>query len=377
MAVGLKPFFLALGAALCLHWVGIAGIGSQMQSAASVLEQRSDPLFTRTISAATAPEPAAPPVAQAPKPPSPQRAAVIQSTPALVTPTLPPDVARIEPSQNAPETSTPVVQTTPVPSLTASLEPATASAASLTPSAAAQTMTSAPSGTTDSLLITGQWPGDTRVSYSLTGFFQGELFGKGEVQWTRSGQNNERYQVRVTVDAGLVELRLTSQGRVSPQGLLPEAFEEHIKRVFQQPRLRPLKLEENVLILGDGRRVPRPAAQPMAVQDTVSQFIDLGHRIAQGRDKLEEGQIIRIWLGRPGGLDEWIYDVGPAETMQLPRIGPVTVHALKPRPLAQPRGTITMSMWLAPSLQYLPAKIRIQLNPEAYAELIAEQLLQR
>ena len=376
MAVGLKPFFLALGAALCLHWVGIAGIGSQMQSAASVLEQRSDPLFTRTISAATAPEPAAPPVAQTPQL-RPQRAAVIQSTPALVTPTLPPDVARIEPSQNAPETSTPVVQTTPVPSLTASLEPATASAASLTPTAAAQTMTSAPSGTTDSLLITGQWPGDTRVSYSLTGFFQGELFGKGEVQWTRSGQNNERYQVRVTVDAGLVELRLTSQGRVSPQGLLPEAFEEHVKRVFQQPRLRPLKLEENVLILGDGRRVPRPAAQPMAVQDTVSQFIDLGHRIAQGRDKLEEGQIIRIWLGRPGGLDEWIYDVGPAETMQLPRIGPVTVHALKPRPLAQPRGTITMSMWLAPSLQYLPAKIRIQLNPEAYAELIAEQLLQR
>ena len=376
MAVGLKPFFLALGAALCLHWVGIAGIGSQMQSAASVLEQRSDPLFTRTISAATAPEPAAPPVAQTPQL-RPQRAAVIQSTPALVTPTLPPDVARIEPSQNAPETSTPVVQTTPVPSLTASLEPATASAASLTPTAAAQTMTSAPSGTTDSLLITGQWPGDTRVSYSLTGFFQGELFGKGEVQWTRSGQNNERYQVRVTVDAGLVELRLTSQGRVSPQGLLPEAFEEHVKRVFQQPRLRPLKLEENVLILGDGRRVPRPAAQPMAVQDTVSQFIDLGHRIAQGRDKLEEGQVIRIWLGRPGGLDEWIYDVGPAETMQLPRIGPVTVHALKPRPLAQPRGTITMSMWLAPSLQYLPAKIRIQLNPEAYAELIAEQLLQR
>ena len=381
MAVGLKPFFLALGAALCLHWVGIAGIGSQMQSAASVLEQRSDPLFTRTISAATAPEPAAPLVAQAPQPPSPQRAAVIQSTPERVTPTLPPalplNLPPVEPAQNAPEPSTALVQTNPVPSLTASLEQATASAARTTPTATAQTMTSAPSGTTDSLLITGQWPGDTRVSYSLTGFFQGELFGKGEVQWTRSGQNNERYQVRVTVDAGLVELRLTSQGRVSPQGLLPEAFEEHVKRVFQQPRLRPLKLEENVLILGDGRRVPRPAAQPMAVQDTVSQFIDLGHRIAQGRDKLEEGQIIRIWLGRPGGLDEWIYDVGPAETMQLPRIGPVTVHALKPRPLAQPRGTITMSMWLAPSLQYLPAKIRIQLNPEAYAELIAEQLLQR
>jgi hypothetical protein len=72
-----------------------------------------------------------------------------------------------------------------------------------------------------------------------------------------------------------------------------------------------------------------------------------------------------------------VYDVGPAETMNLPRIGAVTVHQLKPRPLANPRGTITMSMWLAPSLQYLPAKIRIQLNPEAFAEIIAEQIQQR
>ena len=70
------------------------------------------------------------------------------------------------------------------------------------------------------------------MSYKLTGYFQGELFGSGQVQWTRQGENNERYQVRVIVDAGLYELRMTSLGRVSPQGLLPEAFEEYSKRVL-------------------------------------------------------------------------------------------------------------------------------------------------
>jgi hypothetical protein len=373
MAAWLKPFLLALLAALCLHLVGIAGIGSQIPNSASTLNKLSDPLFTRTISAASTPEAAAPaPVIPAPKPKAPERvASVIQSAPAQATPTVAPPEPTI-----IPESNTLTAQISAV-SATASIELITPSIATITPTAAEQTITTAPTGNTDSLLITGQWPGDTRVNYRLTGFYRGELFGKGEVQWTRSGDSNERYQVRVVVDAGLVELRMTSQGRVSPQGLLPEAYEESTKRVLQQPRLRTLKLQADDLVLGDGRRVPRPAAQPQAVQDVVSQFIDLGHRFSLGGDKLEEGQVIRIWLGRPGGLDEWLYDVGPAETMDLPRIGPVTVHPLNPRPLVTPRGTISMSMWLAPSLQYLPAKIRIQLNADAYVELIAEQLLQR
>ncbi len=377
MAAWLKPFLLALMAALCLHLLGIAGIGSQLPTSSSVLKLQSDPLFTRTISAASTPEAAPPsPVVQAPKPQAPARvASVIKSAPAQPTPTT----SQSEPAQE-PEPSTALAQNTPT-AATASIEPTTFSSAALTPSftttATAQTITTAPAGSTDSLLITGQWPGDTRVSYLLTGYFRGELFGKGEVQWTRSGDSNERYQVRVVVDAGLVELRMTSQGRVSAQGLLPEAFEESVKRVFQQARLRTLKLEETELVLDNGRRLSRPAAQPMSVQDVVSQFIDLGHRLNTGRDKLQEGQVIRIWLGRPGGLDEWVYDVQAAQDIQLPRIGAVTVYALKPRPLATPRGTISMSMWLAPSLQYLPAKIRIQLNADAHVELTAEQLQQR
>jgi hypothetical protein len=225
--------------------------------------------------------------------------------------------------------------------------------------------------------VTGDWPGDTRLSYRLTGFFQGELFGKGQVQWTRSGQNNENYQVRVIVDAGLLEFRMTSQGRVSDQGLLPQTFEEYRKLALQQPRLRPLKLESDALILENGRRIPRPAAEPMAVQDAVSQFVELGHRFSQGKAKLQSGQVVRVWLGRPGGLDEWIYDVGEAETMELPRIGKVLVHSLNPRPLANPRGPYKISMWLAPSLQYLPAKIRLDVGGDNYVELIAERIEQR
>jgi hypothetical protein len=367
MAAWLKPLLLATLAALVLHAFGLMGVGSQMKSAGDLVKPK-DPLFTRTIQAASpqadapAPIALAPPApSTAPSAPTAQRSAVI-SQPAA-TQTL---AEQAPPATAQPEVIPPTVATATPTETLAELMPA-----------ASQTLSSQPAGQTDSLLVTGVWPADTRVSYKLTGYFQGELFGSGQVQWTREGGSSERYQVRVTVDAGLYELRMTSQGRVSVQGLLPEVFEEYSKRVFAAPRIRPLKLEAQELILEGNRRLPRPAAEPLAVQDTVSQFIDLGHRFTEGRAKLQAGEQVRIWLGRPGGLDEWVYDIGAAETIYLPRIGPVTVHELKPRPLLRPRGTITMSFWLAPSLQYLPAKIRIQLNPQAYAELMADQIQQK
>jgi hypothetical protein len=365
MAAWLKPLSLALLAALLLHLFGLIGIGSQMQSTGA-LAQKNDPLFTRTIEAASPQADAPPPEPPKPEPAPPRAPSAAISQPAA-TSTVP------EPVAETPVAQAPLPEPVAPTQTVATVTP-TETIAEATPS---QTLSAQPTGQTDSLLSTGIWPADTRVSYKLTGYFQGELFGAGQVQWTRQGENNERYQVRVIVDAGLYELRMTSQGRVSPQGLLPEAFEEYTKRVLANPRIRPLKLEETELILEGNRRVPRPAAEPLAVQDAVSQFIDLGHRFIQGRAKLEGGENVRIWLGRPGGLDEWTYDIGPAETMNLPRIGAITVHELKPRPLPNPRGPFTLSMWLAPSLQYLPAKIRIQLGAENFIELIADQIQQR
>ena len=376
MAAWLKPLLLALLAALCLHIVGIAGIGSQMQIATSVLDQRNDPVFTRTIEAASAaPSITAPkPATETPSPRAATQAATVQES-LPVQPTQ--SMAQV--SSTMPE-PTPTAQVADVLFASARAEEAetVTVAASITSTVAEpQAITSQPQGSTNSLLATGDWPGDTRVSYVVTGEFRGPLHGKGNVQWTRSGLAEDRYQVRVGVDVGLVELRITSQGRVSPQGLLPEVFEEYLKVALRDARTRPLKFEATEMVLGDGRRIPRPAANPMAVQDSVSQFLDLGHRFQQERDKLEPGQVITIWLGRPGGLDQWVYDVGEAETITLPRIGPVNVFPLKPRPVVNARGTISMSMWLAPGLQYLPAKIRIDVNPQTHVELLAERFEQR
>ncbi len=361
MAAWLKPLLWASLAALLLHALGLTGISTQMQSTGA-LTQNKDPLFTRTIEAAS-PQADAPPPAPPPEPPRPPSTAVNSQpsiTETLAAPTPPPEPAAITPT---------IASATP----TTALE--TTTAVIDTPT---QTLSAQPSGQTDSLLVTGEWPADTRVSYQAGGYFQGrELSGSGQVQWTRAGEQGQSYQVRVDMRVfGLATVRMTSQGKVSPQGLQPQVYEEYVDPVVGKARTRVLRLEPEQLILEGERRVPRPLLDPLSVQDTVSQFIDLGHRFLTGRAKLEEGKTVSVWLGRPGGLDEWTYDIGPAEQMVLPKIGAVTVHHLKPRPLINARGPIYVEMWFAPSLQYLPAKIRINLSEQVFVELSAIQIQQ-
>jgi hypothetical protein len=386
MARWLKPFALSLLAALLAHALSLWLIHLQMPTMRSTLEQRNDPLFTRTITAASTE------VQQAPKPPTESDTPRATSRIATVTPSTPPKPSLTQAQAATPTLPDLVTSTASITITTATAQPdnssptltaatpeatPTASATTLSAITSTQTITSQPAGSTDSLLITGDWPADTRVNYRLSGYYLGELHGNGRVQWTRSGDNREKYQVRVEASIpGLYKLTLTSQGRVSPQGLLPQNFEEVVERTGAQTRVRPLRMEEREIVLEKGTRVLRPTNDPQSVQDTVSQFLDMGHRFTQGRATLQEGQNVRIWLGRPGGLDEWTYDIGPADTLFLPRLGPVRVHELRPRPLANPRGTITMQMWLAPTLQYLPAKIRISLDAQNYIELTAEQILQ-
>ena len=50
---------------------------------------------------------------------------------------------------------------------------------------------------------------------------------------------------------------------------------------------------------------------------------------------------------------------------------------LKPRPIANARGNITAEMWFAPSLQYLPVRIRVNMGETAFVDLMVEKIEQR
>ncbi|MFZ9285407.1 MAG: DUF3108 domain-containing protein [Burkholderiaceae bacterium] len=208
-----------------------------------------------------------------------------------------------------------------------------------------------------------EWPTDTRLSYRLQGFYRGPIDGDAQVTWQREG---DRYQVQIAIRMALfLRVTLTSQGRIVGDQLQPAAYQEQMPN-----RTRSVRIEGTQVLLGNGSALPRPDG----VQDTASQFVALSHRFATGRQALAEGEVVRLWMARPGGLDEWTYDVRGPVTLGTPAWGAVQAFHLVPRPIERPRGNITAQMWFAPSLQYLPARIRIALGEEAWLDLMVERI---
>ena len=276
--------------------------------------------------------------------------------------TEPPEVTAQAPDTPASAASPAVAndQTTAAAVAEASAAPPAAepvAAASAAPAASAPSAGDAP--------FLASWPSDTRLTYKLGGNYRGELHGSARVLWQREGT---RYHTAVEMSAGLLaSLSFTSQGDITDGGLRPEVYEENVRG-----RRRGVRLGEDVR-LNNGDRIARPEA----VQDTASQFVELGHRFSTGQVKLVPGAQVNFSMARPGGIDEWTYDVIGEETLHLPRLGPVPTLHLKPRPLSKPRGPISAEIWYAPSLQYLPVRIRITQGNDNYIDLMVDTIEQR
>ena len=276
--------------------------------------------------------------------------------------TEPPGVTAQAPDTPASAASAAVAndQATPAPMADASAAPPATepvAAASAAPPASSPGPGDAP--------FLASWPSDTRLTYKLGGNYRGELHGSARVLWQREGT---RYHTAVEMSAGLLaSLSFTSQGDITEGGLRPEVYEENVRG-----RRRGVRLGEDVR-LNNGDRIARPEA----VQDTASQFVELGHRFSTGQGKLVPGAQVNFSMARPGGIDEWTYDVIGEETLHLPRLGPVPTLHLKPRPLSKPRGPISAEIWYAPSLQYLPVRIRITQGNDNYIDLMVDTIEQR
>jgi len=351
-----------LALVLLLHALALQWLAVQLEPP-SALQPLAPPMFTRLL------RPEAPPAAPAPPKQAaararPSRPAVTaipdpQSAPAPIRPASAPE-APAEPWPSETEVAAATPDTTSTPTVTTTVADTLAP-----PSAPASAPAPAPASPAPGTGLDG-WPADTRLSYDLGGYFRGELHGSATVQWQR--QDN-RYQTRVDIDLTfLASLALTSQGDVTPQGLVPRVYEELRRR-----GPRTVRLGDDTITLNDGRKVPRLPG----VQDAASQFVELSHRFASGQDVLEVGRSVSFWMARPGAVDLWTYDIVAKEMLQSPELGAFEAFHLKPRPIANPRGNITAEMWFAPTLKYLPVRIRVNMGDTAHVDLMVVKIEQR
>ena len=331
-AVALLLLLVLLGHALFLSW-----FGEQAQQF-KPLTPMADPLFTRFIEPA---RPALPP----PRPRSrPARAAVPPSPPP----------AEVEAPEGTAAQAASAESPDPQPAVDAEA-----------PEPAAQAIEASPEPVTEVGPPADSWPPDTRVSYRLQGYYGGKLYGSARVQWQRE---HSRYQVRLDLSVALLlQFSMISQGDVGAASLLPGAYEEQLPW-----GLRRMAFEGGLVRFHNGSQLP----QPPALQDTVSQFVELSHRFSSGQAVLQVGSPVSLWLARPNGMALWTYDVVEQEILQTPELGAVPAFHLRPRPIANPTGSITAEIWFAPSLQYLPVRVRIALGGDNFIDLLVERIEQ-
>ncbi|MBG9389470.1 DUF3108 domain-containing protein [Caenimonas aquaedulcis] len=340
---------------LLLHMAALRWLAREME-ASPLLHAMPRPMFTRLLQQSAAPAPP-PPREHAPARPKARhvaaRAVALAAKPPEPPASSPPAASLAEPPAEKPPFTEP-----PAPAPVVAPVVAQAASAPQPPASAASASVAA---NLDS------WPVDTRLSYRLGGQYRsGELHGRAHVQWLRK---DDKYETRIDISVTLLaHLVLTSQGEVTAQGLYPRIYEE-----VRGSSPRSARLGEDTIVLNDGRTMPRPPG----AQDTASQFVELSHRFASGAEPLQVGRSVGVWLARPGGVDLWTYDVVERETLRTPGLGNIEAFHLKPRPLANPRGNITAEMWFAPSLQYLPVRIKVTMGEETFVDLLVDKIEQR
>ncbi|MFG6414744.1 DUF3108 domain-containing protein [Roseateles sp. DC23W] len=210
-----------------------------------------------------------------------------------------------------------------------------------------------------------EWPLSTRLTYTLSGHYRGPVSGTAQVEWMRQGSS---YQVHLDVDLGLVSRRMSSQGRLTPDGIAPERYDEETRVLgFSRDPLKVFFLAADVQLASGVRR---PLAR--GAQDAASQFVQLTWLFLTGREPMQAGRVVTFPLALPRRLYDWQYEVVGEAVLQTP-MGPVASWHLRPSAAARQGvsgGDMVAEVWLAPSLQYLPLRLVIRQDEQTYIDLM-------
>ena len=193
-----------------------------------------------------------------------------------------------------------------------------------------------------------QPPASTRLDYAVTGSIKGIAYNaKGELDWTVA---DGRYSARMEMKVFLLGSRVqTSTGRVGSAGLSPERFADKSrseKAAHFDAAQQRIRFSNNA---------PEAVLLPGA-QDRLSLFLQIAGLLQARPQAYASGQTIEIPVAGTGDADIWRFVVGDEVTLSLPA-GEMRARQIKRLPRKEFDSTV--EMWLAPSLQHLPVRLRV------------------
>ncbi|SFD80123.1 DUF3108 domain-containing protein [Paracidovorax konjaci] len=201
-------------------------------------------------------------------------------------------------------------------------------------------------------------PAPVRLTFDVSG--QAKKFdyrASATLAWRHDGA---RYEARQEVKAFLIGSRSqTSTGLVTPTGLQPERFGD--KARSEQAAHFDFAAGRATF----SANTP-PAAIAAGAQDRLSVFIQLGALLSAAPERYPDGTHITLTTVGARNADRWTFTIEGTDTLDLP-IGPTP--ALRLQRLPRRDYDQKAELWLAPSLGFLPARIRITQSNGDYVDL--------
>jgi hypothetical protein len=189
-------------------------------------------------------------------------------------------------------------------------------------------------------------PASVRLKYEVKGNkFPYSL--NAELLWQQSADS---YNARLAFNAAFLPvIGQTSQGQVTAQGLAPVRFADRRRSEVAAHFVR----EQGKITFSANT----PDAPLLAgAQDRLSVVLQLGAMIAGDPGAYPAATTITLQVVGPRDADIWLFTVGDEETLALPG---GELRALKLQRNPREAFDQTVELWLAPSMGYLPVRMRI------------------
>ncbi|MDD2547080.1 MAG: DUF3108 domain-containing protein [Burkholderiaceae bacterium] len=201
-------------------------------------------------------------------------------------------------------------------------------------------------------------PAPAQLAFDVSGQAKGFHYSaRAELRWEHDGQ---RYTAFQELKAFLVGSRSQrSVGQITAQGLQPERFADRVRNE-QAAHFDPAQGRVTF-----SANTPDAAIGPGA-QDRLSVFIQLGALLAAHPERLGPGTQISLTTVGARNADRWTFSIEGPETLDLPAGTTPTVKLLR---LPQQEYDQKAELWLAPSLGYLPVRIKLTQSNGDFADL--------
>ena len=186
------------------------------------------------------------------------------------------------------------------------------------------------------------------LKYKINGEVKGfPYYVNGDLQWKQDGKT---YDARMQVSHFLLGSRVqTSRGELGATGLEPIRFGDKVRSE------RAAHFERSKGKVSFSANSP-DAPLVAGTQDQLSTLLQLGAMLGGSPASFPEGTLVPFESVGPESVESWIFKVGAQEKLTLPG-GQVSAIKLVREAVGEygTRGEV----WLAPTMGYLPVRIRL------------------